>query len=316
MRNPKLPKVINMDELETKPLNPHRILTLDGGGIKGIFTAVLLRRLNESVPGFLGRTHMFAGTSTGGILALALAAGKHPQQLINFYRDMGAKVFRDSWWDNLRDLKGLIGAEYDNKHLEKCLLGVFGEKKLKDVGPVLVPSYALSNGLRQARPRFFHNLKGSQDLELYCVDVALRTSAAPLLFPTHQGYIDGAVVANNPSMVALATALDPERAARNFEDVRLFSVGTGYSPYHIQGDRLDWGVLQWARPLVKLLMDGSSVMADYECRQILGGHQYFRLNPMLPDPVGLAAVRKINDLVRWAEDVDLGEATAWLQAAW
>ena len=92
-------------------MSPFRIVSLDGGGIRGVLTAALLERLDIEQPGFLAQVDLYAGTSTGGILALALASGLTPTEARNLYERLGAKVFKDSFWDNLKDLGQVAGAQ-------------------------------------------------------------------------------------------------------------------------------------------------------------------------------------------------------------
>src|SRR5712691_6048927 len=102
-------------------MGTYRILALDGGGIRGVYTSVLLRRLSEQVPGFLDRAQLLAGTSTGGILALALAKGMTANELVALYQDNGNQIFSRSLLREIGDLGDLIGAKYDNANLEKIL---------------------------------------------------------------------------------------------------------------------------------------------------------------------------------------------------
>ncbi len=301
-----------------------RILTIDGGGLRGIFTAVLLKRLQERAPNYLANIDLFSGTSTGGILALGLALGLSPQQGIDLYRDTGKRVFKDSFWDDLVDLGQIIGAEYSNNELRKILNAVFGETTtLGDIRTqhgnfVLIPTFdldAVKDGIRRWKPKFFHNFPGedSDDQEL-AVDVALRTSAAPSYFPSYQGYIDGGVVANNPSMAALAQALDSDGGNQPLENIRMISFGTGYFPQYVKGKRHNWGFGQWAKPLVSIMLEGSMGVSDYQCKRILGKNRYHRLGPPLEKPVGLGDVKAIPDLVRYAEAVDIEDTVAWLKS--
>lgn len=300
-------------------MSAYRILSVDGGGIRGLYTAVLLDRLSQATPGFLAKVDLFAGTSTGGIIALGLAFGLEPSDLVKLYQHNGGKIFDDSWTEEVRDVVRLIGAEYDNGHLKEILEGVFQQTKLADFRKrVIVPAFDLDNlavppAVRTWKPKFFHNFPGrdSDGSELVS-EVALRTSAAPTYFPVYQGYIDGGVVANNPSMAALAQALDAPTGGQKLDDLRLLSLGTGFSPAHIEGLDHHWGVAQWAKPLVSLMLDGMMGVADYQCARLLGDH-YHRLAPVLPQPVGLDAVNKMGLLIQEAKQVDLSKTLAWLE---
>jgi patatin-like phospholipase/acyl hydrolase len=207
---------------------PYHILSLDGGGIRGLLTTILLERLEAAVPGFLSKIELFAGTSTGGILALGLAAGVTPTAARGLYEEKGPEVFADTLFDNVRDLGNAIGAQYGNAHLKRVLTEYFGEKILDDLLPnhVLISSFDLDNGpdqpaaLRTWKPKFFHNFAGpDSDGKERVVDVALRSAAAPSFFPVYQGYADGGVFANNPSMAALAQALEPTTGQQNLSDI-------------------------------------------------------------------------------------------------
>ncbi|HUA67221.1 MAG TPA: patatin-like phospholipase family protein, partial [Candidatus Saccharimonadales bacterium] len=173
----------------------YRILSFDGGGIRGLVTLAILKRLETQVPNLIQGADLLAGTSTGGIIALGLAAGESVDDLIALYRDDGKDIFDDSWLDDIRDLGGLAGADYDPKNLAKILTGIFKDKQLKDLSKrVLIPSFNLDNGdndpaKRTWRPKFFHNFPGTDsDGEEPVVDVALDTSAAPTYFPSHGSY--------------------------------------------------------------------------------------------------------------------------------
>src|SRR5258705_1882392 len=103
----------------------YRILSFDGGGIRGLVTLAMLQKIQNNVPQLISQADLVAGTSTGGIIALGLAAGKTVDELISLYRDNGEKIFDDSWLDNIVDLGGISGADYDQVHLKKILEGIF-----------------------------------------------------------------------------------------------------------------------------------------------------------------------------------------------
>lgn len=305
---------------------PYCVLSLDGGGIRGIYSARILERLERAVPGFLAHMQLLAGTSTGGILALGLAAGLSPAALVELYRTNGAQIFDDSWLDNLKDMGGVSGAQYDNGNLKRLLTETFAAQHVVTLDDlkrrVLVPAFDLDDSEdprrkadkpRTWKPKFFHNFAGpdSDGAELI-VDVAMRTSAAPTYFPSYGRYIDGGVIANDPSVAALTQALNEETGGQNLRDVRLLSVGTGINPVFIAGANHDWGYAQWAKPIIGLMMDGVMGVAAYECYQLLG-QRYLRINTVLDRVIPLDDYHQTDALLAAADAVNLTEAIDWLQ---
>lgn len=304
-----------------------RILALDGGGIRGIITTILLQRLSadKSLSGWLDSVDLFAGTSTGGLLALGLAQGLGLQQIRDLYETKGSKIFDDSWLDNLVDLGQIAGAQYDNKNLERELKSLLGQTTLAQLKKkVVITAFDMDNESpdpkkRTWKPKIFHNFPGADsDSAELAYKVGLYTSAAPTYFPTVDGYVDGGVFANNPSMCALTQTQDARiRNRPALSEVELLSLGTGTSLVYIPGKRLDWGLAQWAQPLISLMLDGVSGIADYQCSKILGD-QYHRLAPVFPPGVSLPidGVKRVPDMVLFAGGVDLTATAQWLRKNW
>jgi patatin-like phospholipase/acyl hydrolase len=303
-----------------------RILSIDGGGIRGIVPTIVLQRLaREPDLDFLDRVDLVAGTSTGGLIALAVAAGIELERLREMYEERGAAVFADSVLDDVADLGKVLGADYDISNLRLELRHVFADLTLAQLPKrVVVPAFDLDNEdpvARTWKPKIFHNFPGpdSDGVQL-AYKVGTYTSAAPTYFPTEDGYIDGGVFAANPSMCALAQVLDsrvPKNERADLSDVRLLSLGTGRSLVHVEGDSLDWGYVEWVRPLLGLILDGTSGIADYQCRQMLG-ERYFRLAPTFPadKEIAMDDVDQVPYLVEFAERVDLVPLVAWLRSNW
>jgi patatin-like phospholipase/acyl hydrolase len=297
----------------------YRILTIDGGGIRGMLAAVLLERLMDSDPGLLEKVDLFAGTSTGGLMALGFAAGWTPAQARALYAEKGALVFADSTQDNLHDLGNAVGAQYGGGNIRSVLVDLFGDLRLGDLPKkVLVSAFDLDNaprspGIRRTwKPKFFHNFPGlDSDAHERVVDVALRTSAAPSYFPIYQGYIDGGLVASNPAMCALAQALDPATGGQSLVNIALLSVGTGRYPRYISSQDGDWGWVQWARPLIDIVMEGMEDVTDYQCSRVLR-RRYHRLDPDLPEPISLDRVECLPELIRLAQAASLHKTIEWL----
>ncbi len=302
-----------------------RVLSIDGGGIRGIVPAVILRRIVETAgfEQFVESIDFVAGTSTGGLIALALASGMSAEEVVEMYVSIGPTVFDDTWRDDLLDLGRLFGSDYDIGPLRRELRRRFGSVRLGQLGKyVLIPTFDLDSGRgrnRTWKPKLFHNFRGpGSDRSALAANVGLYTCAAPTYFPSVDGYIDGGVYANNPAMCALAQTQDPRHAPRPaLSEVVLLSLGTGHNLQYLSGKTLDWGYAQWVRPLINLIFDGTVGIADYQCRQMLGNH-YHRLAPTLPPGVvvRLDDVGRIGYLVEFAEGVRLGPTLSWLRRVW
>jgi len=110
----------------------YRVLSIDGGGIRGLVTTILLQRI-VAAPGlerFLDSIDLVAGTSTGGLLALAIAGGFGLARIRDLYVEKGPAIFDDSWLDNAVDLFGIVGADYDTGPLRRELRRLFGDTTL------------------------------------------------------------------------------------------------------------------------------------------------------------------------------------------
>lgn len=305
----------------------YRILSLDGGGIRGLITAILLARLDaeKGLSGWLGRADLIAGTSTGGLIALALARGASLAAIRALYEERGRSIFDDSWLDDVKDLGNILGAQYRTEKLAAELQGLLGAARLRDLRKrVLVTAFDLDNedprpDRRRWKPKIFHNFPGpDSDGAAPAWKVGLYTSAAPTYFPTVDGYVDGGVFANNPSMCALAQTQDARIGRRPaLGNVALLSLGTGSSLLYVKGKKLDWGYAQWAQALLGVMFDGTVGIADYQCRQLLGA-RYHRLAPRFAagEAFPLDAIDRIPELVAFAERVDIGPAAAWLRRHW
>lgn len=303
-----------------------KIVSLDGGGIKGIMTARILERLEAQVPGWLAKVDLFAGTSTGGILALALASGMTPAQCVELYRDNGAAIFASRGvGDTLTGgADEYFRSNYGQEGIRATLERVFGDRRLKELQRgVLIPAF----DIRRWCPKFFDR---DHDGEVRVVDVALATSSAPTFFPSHgwaEGkdvtcYADGGLYANNPSDSAIAFA----RAKRvPINSTSLLSFGTGMCappmPKEMADGKtsLDWGYRQWIvhnpHYLLTALFDGSVSASHYRAKLQLDS-RYHRVQPALARHVELDQVERIPDLLADADRFDIDEAVAWIKTHW
>ena len=256
------------------------ILSIDGGGIRGIIPATFLTQL-EDPP----KWDLIAGTSTGGIIALGLAAGIKPDVLKRLYLNEGHKVFKRSFWRSSIGRFGIAGAIYDNKHLHKILTDLFGDMKMSELKTkVCIPAYntgsrslvLFNKGYTDNTSKYVANTPDKRNLVLFSqnfsdvsvVDVAMATSAAPTFFEPWEidgeEYIDGGVSANNPSLVSLAYAIS-HCMHKDGNNINMLSLGTGESAKPIRS--LGWGKAGWAPKIAGVLMDGAADATAYVAYQ-------------------------------------------------
>jgi patatin-like phospholipase/acyl hydrolase len=284
--------------------HPIRVLSIDGGGIRGIIPARILKDLERRTGAPVSSLFdIMAGTSTGGILVLGLTKPEgvtsrpahSAAEMMEFYAEFGPVIFSKTLGHWLTSLDGLVRSRYPDSRIEKVLVNFFGDARLKDATtPVFIPSYELE----RHTPFFFRSAmaRTRADYDFPMHVVARSTSAAPTYFPPEKipisgtsGYyalIDGGVFANNPAACVYAEtrASHPEAS-----DITLVSLGTGKSnPPVSLAKAEDWGVAQWARPILDTVLDGVSSTVEYQVRSLLparldGTERYFRLQTTLSE---------------------------------
>ena len=265
-----------------------QVLALDGGGSRGIFTAALLAGLEEDLGRpVLDHFDLVVGTSTGGVIALALGSGLSPRQIVDFYIRETPNVFPGPpWW---RTLRRWGVAKYDGSGLERAVRSVFHDTPLGDSSvPLVVPAYNLAeNDVYLFKTPHHPRLK--RDWRVPMWEVAMATSAAPTFFPAYRlsgdavRLIDGGVWANNPAMVGLTEAVS--LFERRLSDVRVLSVGTT-SGARARHRRLDHaGILRWATgpSIVDVLLAGQGAGAFAQVQLLIGKENARRLDPPLLD---------------------------------
>jgi patatin-like phospholipase/acyl hydrolase len=279
-----------------------KILSIDGGGIRGIIPAMVLAELEERSGRPIAELFdLIAGTSTGGILALGLVkpgpSGRpehSARKLASLYEKEGHRIFSTSLWRRLRTAGSVVEEKYSAEGLEGVLREYFGETRLRDaLTEVIVTSYDT-----ERRMPFFFKSRHARVREEYDFPmrlVARATSAAPTYFEPlkldavsgddYYSLIDGGVYANNPAMCGYveARATHPEA-----EDFLVVSLGTGEMTRPLRYDEVrGWGLASWAQPILQVVFDGVSSTVDYQLRQLLppkdGARRYFRFQTRL-DP--------------------------------
>lgn len=285
-----------------------RILSIDGGGIRGIIPGKVLIELENEIKSQYGSDKnisdyfdLITGTSTGGILALGLcipgANGIQKysaQDLLNIYVERGDEIFDISTWKSITSVGGLTDEKYDATELEDAIQDYFGNVMLNElIKDCLITTY----DIKRRKTHFFTKSDSINDKKknFYVKDIARATSAAPTYFETAKikssanityPLIDGGLFANNPAMCAYAEA----RKVHNVSDsssMMILSLGTGKAkksyPY---SDAKDWGAASWIKPVIDIMSSAVSETTDFQLEQIFSStncsDNYLRIQTDIP----------------------------------
>lgn len=272
-----------------------QVLALDGGGLKGIFSAAVLAAIESDLQTSITKHFdLIVGTSTGGILALGLGKGMRPHELVEFYVEHGPRVFSGAGSLGAQ-VKQWFKTKYDQKGLQDALHNVLGDTLLGDSKTRLViPSFSLDDDAAYLF-KTPHHETFRRDWRTPMWKVALATSAAPTYFPssTHVGgirHVDGGVWANNPILVGVAEAV--AFCGSSLDRVRILSLGTTAAVDHRPERLTAGGYLQWATSSVDVLLRGQSQSATDIARHLLPQGHVTRLDPRVP--AGLFALDRIS----------------------
>lgn len=282
-------------------MTKYKVISFDGGGIRGLITAVWIEALEKKLGSPLREyVDFISGSSTGSILAAAISCGIPASEVVSLYKKEGQKIFPGlagkSWSRFKRTFsEGFSAPKYDDQGLGEVLKNAFSKKnnniKFCDLETkTLITSYDVQN----RQPIIFKSWRDRyDDCDLW--EVVKASCSAPAYFPAHimnlygadVPLIDGGVVANNPSACLLSSVLKEDSANEegiyaDTSKIILASFGTGQCtrPINIEDSR-KWGALEWALPIIDVLFDGSSDATDYFCSQMIPKEQYFRFQVTL-----------------------------------
>lgn len=252
-----------------------KVLALDGGGIKGTYTAAVLDEIQKTLPNKRSIVEYFdliVGTSTGGIIALGLANKLSTAEVLSIYKDSGPDIFplANSGPKGLIDW--MFQTKYDPDGLRTSLANIFGNRELDEsTENVAITSFDTAN----ASPVVFRSLygKGTTRYEnLKVVDVALATSAAPTYFPAASAgetyMIDGGVWANCPALVGLTEA--KAHFNQRLNDIRILSIGTTTEPKFVNKSQQQGGIVDWAKPIPSTIMHASKISVLAHTSELAG----------------------------------------------
>jgi patatin-like phospholipase/acyl hydrolase len=298
----------------------YRIITFDGGGIRTILGITLLNRISMYFPELAESTDLFSGASAGAIIALALSAGISPEELLNTFSMKNIRyVFSDKYI-------GLNKPIYGNSMLYKKLsLLLTDYMLLGDLKHhVIIPSFNIAGTQKTCwHSDLYNNFPDSKYLNEKIIDTAMCSSACPVYFPSFKNHIDGGIIANNPSSIALAFAINKLPEDIEMKDICLLSFGSGRRHHRISDDTSHWGALQWTlkldspmiSPLLSVVSAGISD-SNYQTTRLLLDDNFFRIDPKIPCRIAVDEYRRIPQLKKIAYDYDIMPVVEWLKKKW
>lgn len=283
---------------------PTRILSLDGGGVRGVVTLEFLLQLEKQAKLNCQKDfEIYAGSSTGSIIASFLALGVDVERILEAYKTFATNVFGNASYFSFFQPK------YDHQQLRVELEAFFDACEVsKDVRFKQIPKKIMITTVNlddqeQGRWRFelIENMTGKfHEKEL--IEAIMESTAAPTYFSSESDHVDGGVAMNDPSLAALSYSLDPE--IQNLNQFVILGIGTGYTKRFVQPNE-SWGLFQWAfsgsktsgkDPIVNLLIDVQEQLPSQLCQKLLG-NRYLKINFALPEETPLDDAEAIGPLI-------------------
>jgi patatin-like phospholipase/acyl hydrolase len=303
-----------------KSIIKSRILSIDGGGVRGIVPAVMLSHLEDKLQQLSGDTNvrivdyfdLFAGTSTGGLIIAALLTPDEKtgrpkysaKQIVDMYFEDSKDIFHASLIQCIRSVSGMLDVKYAAGGIESTLDKYFGNYQLTDLlKPCLIPAYNLTQGCNY----FFrqHKARVNSDHNYYIKDALRAATAAITYFPPAEiktvdkvnqyCFIDGGVFAINPSLSIYAEFrhLNHKFYSKN---TMLLSLGTGKQDTCLKCDDIEnWGAVEWRDPGSGLITTAMADASSYQLRAVYDSSpNYLRINPYI-DKSHVASLDDTND---------------------
>jgi len=293
-----------------------RVLALDGGGLRGTFTAAVLAKWDDMIKSGGGNDivkhfDLVAGTSTGAILAIGLGLGLSPKEMLDFYRKEGLKIFPKN-----RKLRHWLKSKHDAYTLRATLQSAFGVKILSQDSccRLVIPTVRAILGEAETIVTA-HTPERTAFKSFTAVDAALASAAAPTYFDEAnvtseiaiEKFLDGGIWANNPVLPAISEAVRYLKIPIDRIDV--LSVGTMGSESDFR-DSLGKGLAGWAPDSADLFFaaqeSGAGLLAD----SLLSSARYLRVNQHTPSEIKLDDVKAIEDMAYRGMNVGKDSFTA------
>jgi len=285
-----------------------RILSLDGGGLRGIIPVLVLKEIERrSGKRITDLFDMVAGTSTGGLIACGMMVsddGKSSKYTLddieNIYRENGKDIFPKKTFFKkiIGSISSLKNPKFSADGLQKVLENLLQQKRIADCAkPIFITSYDLFNN-EALLFKYRHAIKYPENNALL-VDVCRATSAAPTYLPAYDFVyqnkkricVDGGLYMNNPAMGALIEVIKYHKEAPynlpdlKLNDISVLSLGTGHYSSEIARKKVEgWGLLDWATNITDVMMQAINQTTTYQTEELTTNENFLRINPSITNP--------------------------------
>lgn len=292
--------------------NSFKILSIDGGGIRGIYPAHILCCIEERLQiNLLDSFDMIAGTSTGSIIAAGVATGVSAADIVTMYREHGAGIFKKKrfFWPGKKlksTFQPMFDSVYDSQYLQSVLADIFQNKQLGEIEkPLLLPATDIGNGCVHVL-KSGYSKEFTRDNNVPVKDAILASCSAPTYFdphkPDHYLLADGGLWANNPALAAVIDA--QRRLGANQKDIQILTIGTGHSKtMYCTNTSRKWGLINgWKhKEFVSFILSLQSLSAMNYLNLQLHPDQIKRIDFESDLPLPLDDVSTMDDLLAKAD---------------
>lgn len=293
--------------LPARKQQPYFILSIDGGGTRGIISCIILERIFQQYPEFLNRVNMVAGTSNGALISMGLAFGHQITTIRKMTELISQSVFCEQ-----QSRFSFTQAKWSNRFLSLFCNEVWGNSKMLDAKiPCMVPALLLDDKNENEEKRSMQTQYFSEQSDEKVSDVLMRTCSAPTYFESWQGYVDGGLFAHCPADLAITHAL---KQGVLLEDIVMLSISTGHVAHYMAADTdqsHNYGMYQWVTQLTPTVWTTMVQKTTMLCENMLGD-RFHRIDPCMTEDLALDQANLLPQMARYGNEVDLHLAFDWL----
>lgn len=291
-----------------------KILCLDAGGVRGILENTILLRLCEKFPSLIEDINMITGISVGNLISLSLAYDLTPQKIQEILKFNGKTIFSSKTLNPFKP-------RFSNKAFIRLVNNTFPEDLLlSDLNKIIATATVqVSGSIDSIKPIIYTNTPLSTNKHTSVRDLAICGGTVPAYFPMNLNQVDGVLVASNPSLVAIAIAVNQLNIP--LKRISILSIGSGFFPRVLPEDAYNWGPSQWilnkdlTPPIFDVYTMGQSALENTLSSMFIKS-RYHRLDIPLEKDVPFNDYKSMKYLINKANKYDLSKTYSWLKMMW